>query len=171
MSELTTDAIAQMLNLEPHIESGQFVQTYRSSRLSLLEGYDGERAASTAIYYLFTPEGFSILHRVKSDEIFHFYLGDPLEMLLLHPNGSSQVLELSSRLLAGGRPQIVVPAGVWQGTRLKAGGKMALTGATVAPGFEYADYEEGVLDALLEQYPLERERIITLTRQETVRPT
>jgi len=127
-------------------------------------GYEGPRAASTAIYYLFTPRGFSILHRVASDEIFHFYLGDPLEMLLLHPDGSSQLLELSSRLLEGGRPQIVVPAGVWQGTRLKSGGAMALSGATVAPGFEYTDYEEGVRGVLLEQYPLEGERIVALTR-------
>jgi len=164
MSYLTPKAITQLLKLEPHIESGQFVQTYRSSLNLSLENYDSERAASTAIYYLFTPEGFSILHRVASDEIFHFYLGDPLEMLLLHPNGSSQVLELSSRLLEGGRPQIVVPAGVWQGTRLKVGGAMALSGATVAPGFEYADYEEGVRSVLLEQYPLERERIVALTR-------
>jgi len=164
MTELNAEEIARLLRLEPHIESGQFVQTYRSSLNLSLEGYEGARAASTAIYYLFTPGGFSILHRVVSDEIFHFYLGDPLEMLLLHPNGSSQVLELSSRLLEGGRPQIRVPAGVWQGTRLKAGGTVALTGATVAPGFEYADYEEGVRGVLLEEYPLECERIVALTR-------
>ena len=164
MTELSAEEIARLLQLEPHIEGGQFVQTYRSSLNLSLEGYEGARAASTAIYYLFTPEGFSILHRVTSDEIFHFYLGDPLEMLLLHPDGSSQLLELSSRLLKGGRPQIVVPAGVWQGTRLKAGGTLALSGATVAPGFEYADYQEGVREVLLEEYPLERERIVALTR-------
>ena len=164
MTELSAEEIVRLLKLEPHIESGQFVQTYCSSLHLSLAGYEGTRAASTAIYYLFTPSGFSILHRVASDEIFHFYLGDPLEMLLLHPDGSSQLLELSARLLEDGRPQIVVPAGVWQGTRLKAGGVMALSGATVAPGFEYTDYEEGVRGVLLEEYPLERERIVALTR-------
>ncbi len=164
MTAPSPEEIAQLLQLEPHIEGGQFVHTYRSTLNLHLEGYDSDRVASTCIYYLFTPEGFSILHRLASDEIFHFYLGDPLEILILHPNGSSQLLELSNRLLEGGRPQIVIPTGVWQGTRLKAGGVMALIGATVAPGFEYADYEEGVRSALLEQYPLERERIVALTQ-------
>jgi uncharacterized protein len=160
---LTAEYLTQLLNLEPHIEGGRYMQTYRSSLSLKLEGYEGQRAASTAIYYLFTPEGHSRMHRVKTDEIFHFYGGDPLEMLLLLPDGKTEILELSANFSDGGRPQRVIPAGVWQGTRLKAGGKWALIGATVAPGFEFEDYEEGSRADLLESYPLERERIVALT--------
>ena len=163
MSELSAEHITQLLNLEPHVEGGHYIQTYRSSLNLNIEGYGGARAASSAIYYLFTPEGHSRMHRVKTDEIFHFYLGDPLEMLLLYPDGKGETLELSANFLDGGRPQILIPAGVWQGTRLKAGGKFALIGATVAPGFEFADYEEGLRAELLERYPLERERLEALT--------
>lgn len=163
MSELTADDLTQLLNLEPHIEGGRYVQTYRSSLNLHLEGYQGARAASSAIYYLFTPQGHSRMHRVKSDEIFHFYGGDPLEMVLLYPDGHSETLELSANFLGGGRPQIVIPAGVWQGTRLQGGGKWALIGATVSPGFEFADYEEGLRADLLEKYPLEVGRITALT--------
>src|SRR5581483_11176343 len=100
-------------------------------------------AAATAIYYLLTPDTVSAMHRLATDEIFHFYLGDPVEMLQLRPDGSHRVAILGPDLDAGQRPQIVVPRGVWQGARLVPGGRFALLGTTVAPGFDYADYETG----------------------------
>ena len=109
-------------------------------------------------------ETFSEMHVLASDEIFHFYLGDPVEMLLLYPSGQSLLLTLGPDLAAGQRPQILVPAGVWQGTRLVEGGKLALLGCTVTPGFDYADYESGRYAELAAKWPAEAERIRKLAR-------
>ena len=104
------------------------------------------------------------MHRLASDEVFHIYLGDPVEMLQLFPNGSGNVVTLGQDLEKGMRPQVVVPRGVWQGSRLVPGGRFALLGTTVAPGFEFADYEQGRRDDLLEAYPAFREIILALAR-------
>ena len=113
--------------------------------------FAGERSHGTAIYYLLTPDSFSAMHRLPGDEVFHFYLGDPVEMLELHPDGSATTTVLGSdpRTM---RLQHVVLGGTWQGTRLVAGGAWALLGCTVAPGFDYADYEAGTGD-LMNEYP------------------
>ncbi len=113
----------------------------RSPRAALPSRYGGARAAGTAIYYLLTPDTFSAMHRLASDEIFHFYLGDPVEMLHLHPDGTHQVLVIGPDLEAGQRPQVIVPRHTWQGARLIPGGRYALLGTTVAPAFDYTDYE------------------------------
>jgi predicted cupin superfamily sugar epimerase len=125
--------------------------------------YSGPRAFGTCIYYLLTPTTFSAMHRLQSDEIFHFYLGDPVEMLQLWPDGSGKIVTLGSDLQAGMHPQVIVPRGVWQGARLVAGGKFALLGCTVAPGFDFADYEHGRREELIRDYPQFRERIVALT--------
>jgi predicted cupin superfamily sugar epimerase len=104
------------------------------------------------------------MHRLPGDEIFHFYLGDPVEMLQLFPDGRTEILVLGADLQAGQKPQHVVPAGVWQGSSLLAGGKWALLGATMAPGFDYADYEQGQRELLSKQYPEQSSRITRLTR-------
>jgi uncharacterized protein len=96
--------------------------------------------------------------------VFHFYLGDPVEMLQLLPGGDGRVHLLGTNLAAGMRPQVLVPGDVWQGTRLFPGGGLALLGTTVAPGFDLADYEPGERAALLAAYPAFAERIIALTR-------
>jgi predicted cupin superfamily sugar epimerase len=149
-------------------EGGYYRETYRASLEIEADGlpsyYAGPRCASTAIYYLLTPEEFSGMHRVRSDEVFHFYLGDPVEMLQLAPDGSSRVVVLGTELHQGMELQVVVPAGVWQGARLRAGGQYALLGATVAPGFEFADFETGSFDTLVAQYPSQRTLLAALTR-------
>jgi hypothetical protein len=122
------------------------------------------RAQSTAIYYLLEPGTFSEMHVLDSYEIFHFYLGDPVEMLQLYPNGRSAVLTLGPDLAAGQHVQLVVPAGVWQGTRLIGEGKVALLGCTVTPGFDFADYRSGSYAELASKWPAEAERIRRLTR-------
>jgi hypothetical protein len=104
------------------------------------------------------------MHVLDSDEIFHFYLGDPVEMLQLYPDGRSALFTLGSDLAAGQHVQLVVPAGVWQGTRLIGDGKVALLGCTVTPGFDFADYRNASYAALASQWPAQAERIRKLTR-------
>jgi hypothetical protein len=166
---ITAEEAIHLLGLKPHpVEGGYFAETYRSDeRLPagcLPEGYGGERSLFTAIYYLLTPGTFSALHRLRSDEVFHFYLGDPVEMLLLWPDGTGRVLVLGHDLLNGLRLQAVVPRGVWQGARLRPGGRFALLGTTVSPGFDFADYEAGDREALASAYPRFRRLIRALTR-------
>ena len=151
--------VANKLGLEPHPEGGYFRETYRSQQtIPTIRGGDGkilkDRAVATAIYYLVTPDSFSALHKVSSDETFHFYTGDPVEMLLLKPNGDHEVVLLGSNILGGELPQFTVQAGYWQGTRLRAGSThFALLGTTVYPGFDFQDFEMGTASALSQQYP------------------
>ncbi|MGA2317552.1 MAG: cupin domain-containing protein [Thermodesulfobacteriota bacterium] len=167
---LTADQIKVLFNLKPHPEEGgYFVETYRSSETisekALTSRYKGVRSFGTAIYYLLTPETISAMHRLQSDEIFHFYLGDPVEMVQLWPDGSGRVLILGSDILNGMQPQVVIPRGIWQGARLIKDGKFALLGTTVSPGFEFEDYEMGDRDELLKSYPKFRDLIIALTKR------
>jgi len=166
---ITTDQIKSLLNLKPHLtEGGFFVETYRSSeyisRNSLPDRYDSDRSLGTAIYYLLTPETFSAIHRLQTDEIFHFYLGDPVEMLQLWPDGSGRIFTLGHDILNGMEPQIIVPRGIWQGARLRPGGRFALLGTTVAPGFEFNDYESGRRETLVASHPQFRDLIVALTK-------
>jgi len=152
----TAKQLIRLLKLRPHPrEGGYFVETYRSDegflRKALPKRYYGKRAHSTAIYYLLTSGTISPLHRLKSDEVYHFYLGDPVEVLLLGKKARTVIL--GTKLSKGERPQLVVPKGVWQGLRLKKGGRFALLGTTVAPGFDYSDYEAADGRALVLKYP------------------
>ncbi len=160
---LTPAEIKALLKLEPHpVEGGFFRRTYTSA--GSVELPRGARAQGTAIYYLLEPGTFSEMHVLDSDEIFHFYLGDPVEMLQLHPDGRSAVFTLGLDLAAGQHVQLVVPAGVWQGTRLIGDGKVALLGCTVTPGFDFADYRSASFAELVSRWPADAERIGKLTR-------
>ena len=166
---MTADQIINSLRLKPHPEEGgYFVETYRSqefiSKEALPDRYDGARSYGTAIYYLLTPDTFSALHRLRSDEVFHFYLGDPVEMLQLWPDGTGKVVLLGTDVLNGMVPQVIVPKGVWQGARLVEGGRFALLGTTVAPGFDARDYESGRRDILIKSFSQLRDFIIALTK-------
>jgi predicted cupin superfamily sugar epimerase len=162
---MTADQIKSLLRLEPHpVEGGWFRRTYTS--VGSVELARGMRAQGTAIYYLLEAGTFSEMHVLASDEIFHFYFGDPVEMLQLHEDGrGSAVFTLGGDLSAGQNVQLVVPAGVWQGTRLVEGGKVALLGCTVTPGFDFADYRGGSYAELAAKWPAEAERIRKLTRR------
>lgn len=148
-------------------EGGLYAETYRSGenipREALANRYSETKPCGTAILYMLLPGDFSTLHRLPSDEIYHFYLGDPVEMLLLLPDGSSQVITLGQDVLNGQKVQFVAPSGVWQGSRLLEGGRYALLGTTMAPGFTPSDFEAADPDALLRDYPAEAERIAQLT--------
>jgi predicted cupin superfamily sugar epimerase len=165
---LTALQIIERFQLKPlTIEGGYFRETYRSTLTvpaeSLPQEYHSARNASTAIYYLLTPDTFSVMHRVKSDEVFHFYAGDAVEMLQLLPEGGGSIVTIGNDLAAGHQPQVIVPAGVWQGCRLVPGGRLALMGCTVAPGFDYADYTAGNRAELIASHPLFAEIITVLT--------
>lgn len=170
---MTAADIKRLLQLEAHPrEGGFFARTYSSGEM-LLPGafspshYDGPRATSTAIYYLLEPDTFSEMHVLASDEIFHHYLGDAVEMLQLHPDSSSSRHLLGPDLLSGQRPQLAVPRGVWQGSRLLPPAPacgFALLGCTVAPGFDYADYQAGRCVELQAHWPAEADLITKLTR-------
>ncbi len=166
---MDVQALIRKLGLQPHPEGGYYRQTYRGTDMirqsELPARYRGDRSTGTAIYYLLTADTFSCMHLVQSDEIFHFYLGDPVEQLLLYPDGSGEVRRLGSDALAGHQPQALVPHGVWQGARLIDGGSFALMGATVSPGFDFADFREGDRAELAAKWPEFEAMISKLTRR------
>jgi predicted cupin superfamily sugar epimerase len=165
---LTARDVIERLGLTPLPgEGGYFREVWRSGLeipgAALPAAYAGPRAAGTAIYYLLTADTFSALHRLPGPEIFHFHVGDPVEMLQLRSDGSSEVIVIGADLERGMRPQVIVPGGTWQGCRLAAGGRFVLMGTTMSPGFDVADFELGVRDALIARWPSERARILALT--------
>jgi hypothetical protein len=119
---------------------------------------------ATAIYYLLTPDSFSALHRLAGDELYHFYLGNPVRMLLLYPDGTGRVELLGPDILKGQRVQLAIPAGVWQGAALEAGGRYALLGTTLSPGYEPKDFSLGDRASLTRDYPRFAQQISKLTR-------
>lgn len=176
--------LIKQLSLAPHPEGGFYRETYRC-RLTLPQAalpavYSGTRSASTSIYYLLTPGTFSCMHRIVTDEVFHFYAGDPVEMLQLSESPSAVpdgMILLGNQVGKGQIPQHVVPAGVWQGCRIAPGAGsaaescgsiqsgFALLGCTVAPGFDFADYTEGTRESLTAQFPQFAELIAALTKR------
>jgi predicted cupin superfamily sugar epimerase len=166
---MTADELIATLHLRPlPLEGGYYRETYRSADLlpaGALPRFTTPKAAGTAIYYLLTPHTFSALHRLPTDEVFHFYLGGPVQMLQLSPDGPSRLVTLGPDLKAGQFPQVVVPRGVWQGSFLLPGSPFALLGTTMAPGFDFADYEAGNRDELTRQYPAFADLIRRLTRE------
>ena len=169
---ITPARIIQHLRLQLlPVEGGHFMQSYRApdgiAGEALPARYAGERhLLGGAIYYLLTdhPDSFSALHKLKTDELYHFYLGDPVMLTLLHADGATQRTTLGPNLLAGQHVQFNVRRDVWQGSRLAPGGAFALLGTTMAPAFEPSDYTHGERAALQHQYPQHRALIESLTR-------
>lgn len=164
--KLSSQDVISLLNLEPLPgEGGFFHQTYKSStRLDIPD--IGNRAVSTAIYYLMTQKEFSALHRLKHDEVFHFYRGTPVEMLQIYPDGQYKIFILGNDVARQHMPQVIVPSGVWQGLRLLHSDRddWALLGTTVAPGFEFADFELGDRASIADRFPDIRKLIEKFTR-------
>jgi hypothetical protein len=149
------------LALGPHPEGGWYRETYRSAETldALPARFGGPRAVSTAIYYLLRAGERSALHRIKSDEVWHHYAGDAVTLWLFGPGDEARTLTLGG----DGAPQAVVPAGAWYGARVADGGAYALMGGTVAPGFDFADFELAERAALLARWPAHRAVIEALT--------
>lgn len=140
------------------VEGILFRQTWRLD--------DGDRIVGTCIYGALTDahDSFSAMHRLTDTEIWHFYAGHPIDVLLLHPDGDHEEHRLGSNVLAGETPQLVVPPGTWMGGRLAPGGTFALFGNTMAPGFTSASFENGDRNRLCAQWPAVADRIRDLTR-------
>ncbi len=156
---MTADQVINALGLVPlDQEGGLVLETYKSSQKTA----DGD-AACTAIFYLLRGSSFSHLHRLSGDELYHFYLGDPVELTELLPDGSVRTTTLGSGITHGECLQHLVPAGNWQGSRLKESGSWALLGTTMCPGYRQDMYEHGDRAKLLRQYPSERDSILRLT--------
>lgn len=157
--------LIQTLGLVPHPERGFYAETYRASAQVASAAHAGDRSASTAIYFLVVDdEPATSLHRLKSDEVFHLYEGGPLEILQLRADGSVVVSRLGLDVAAGERPQAVVPAGTWFGTELVAGATHCLVGCTVAPGFQFADFDLADGPELETRYPSAADRIRRMRR-------
>lgn len=170
MTRVSAESLIQDLALEPlPWEGGYYRETWRSDvtipQQALGSAYAGSRAAGTSIYYMLTPDTLSKMHRLPSPETFHFYMGDAVEMLLLHPDGSDQVITFGQNLSAGQHLQFTILGNTWMGGKLSAGYEhgFALMGTTVAPGFDFDDLEMGATDSLLHEYPKPSELIRALT--------
>lgn len=168
MSEPTADALIEALGLLPHPEGGFYRETHRDALVlgtnALPARFGGPRHASTAIYYLLRRGDFSAFHRIESDEVWHHYLGAALTVHVLHADGRHEALRLGKNLAAGERPQATVPAGAWFGSRIEGPGEHALVGCTVAPGFDFADFEMARREELLELAPEHAALVLELTR-------
>lgn len=157
--------LIETLKLVPHPERGYYAESHRDAERVRSSSHAGERSASTAIYFLISAdEPITFLHRLASDEVFHLYEGGPLEVLRLLPDGSADVPRLGLDLARGERPQLVLPRGTWFGTELVSGATHCLVGCTVAPGFEFSDFELADAAELARRYPSMRARIARMRR-------
>lgn len=167
----STEQIIKHFDLKPLPEEGGYYnEIYRSEEKTpssaLPERYESSRCFGTSIYFLLKKGVFSALHRLKSDEIYHFYMGDPVKVLLLFPEGETKTVTLGNDFTRGHQPQLVIPKGTWQGCLLEnADAEFALMGCTVSPGFEFEDFEVGERKKLTERYPQQKELIEQLTRK------
>lgn len=157
----------QRLDLSAHPEGGYYRETYRSpttiSEGALPDRFEGERDVAALIYFLLPGNSFSALHRIQQDEVWHFYAGHPLTLHQIDPDGTYRTCTLSRRLDEGHVLHAVVPAGTWFGATVSAEDGYALMGCTTAPAFDFADFELGGRDALMEAFPQHRSLIERLT--------
>jgi predicted cupin superfamily sugar epimerase len=159
----------EKLGLAAHPEGGHYRQTYRADLIlakeSLPDGFTGMRAVSTAIYFLLQGEEFSAFHRLRSDEVWHFYVGSALVVHVIEEDGRYSEILLGSDPEAGEVLQAVVKAGCWFGSRVRDGRGFALVGCTVAPGFDFEDFEMAKREELVREYPQHWGVIEELTRE------
>jgi len=161
----TIDSWVTKLNLQPHPEGGFFKETYRASEMasSLPKRFDGERNFSTAIYFLLRSEDISVFHRIKSDELWHFYQGSTLLIYVLDEKRLT-VHRLGSNPDQSESFQVLIPANCWFGAHVEKSNSFALCGCTVAPGFDFQDFEMADRNELLKKYPGYEKEILRLTR-------
>ena len=163
--KIEAQSLIESLNLKPlPLEGGYFRETYRSEATLPSQKNGNVKSVSTCIYYLLTGQTFSAFHRLPSDEIWHFYCGAAVNLHTICDDGSIESIKLSGDIATGAAPQVVVKAGTWQAAELAEEGSFALLGCTVAPAFDFEDYEHGERKVLLEQFPQHQEVISRLTR-------
>lgn len=166
--EYPVNYFVNKFELQPHPEGGYFAETYRATEQiageHLPDRFAGSRNFSTAIYFLLEGHNFSAFHRIQSDEIWHFYYGEPLHVYVIHPNGELELLRLGADLESGSVFQAPVKAGCWFASRPASGEGFSFVGCTVSPGFDFADFELAEQDKLTADFPQHGELIAALTR-------
>jgi predicted cupin superfamily sugar epimerase len=164
---LSATEIMKLLDLHPHPTCGFTKEIYRSAeqvpKADLPAGYDGPRTLGGFLYFLVTDQAHIRLHRIWSDQMYHHYFGDPLDVLLLYPDGSSEVRVVGADLAAGMRPQLLVPGGTFHAGRIRSGGNYALLGTSVWLRAEPSDVEMGNVDSLIAKYPVAKAEIVSFT--------
>jgi uncharacterized protein len=160
---LLPDEVMKLLDLRPHPTCGFTNEIYRSAiqvpKADLPAGYDGPRTLGGFLYFLVTERAHIRLHRIRSDQMYHHYFGEPLEVLLLYPDGKSEVRVVGADLAAGMRPQLLVPGGTFHAGRIRAGGNYALLGTSVWLRAEPSDVEMGNVEMLTAKYPAAKAEI------------
>lgn len=162
---ITAASLIRRLKLRRHPEGGYYRETYRAkeSAKGLPRRFAGSRCFSTAIYFLLRGKDVSRLHRLQSDELWHFYAGGALSIHVITPAGKHQLVKLGNNLKRGEAFQAAIPAGCWFGAALNKRRAYSLVGCTVAPGFDFADFEPADRRRLLAQYPQHAKIIRSLT--------
>jgi predicted cupin superfamily sugar epimerase len=167
---MTVDFLVKHLELVSHPEGGFYKETYRSlakaPQQALPKGFQGDRNFATAIYFLIERDNFSALHKIKSDETWHFYAGHALEVIELDEHGNLTTTPIGNDIAAGETFQYTVKANTWFGSRVKAGGSFSLVGCTVSPGFDFADFEMANRMDLIEKFPQHAHIIAQMTRSQ-----
>lgn len=164
---MAADYYIKKLGLEKHPEGGWFKEVYRSSEEisgeHLPERFSGKRHHSTSIYFLLSSDTFSAFHRIKSDELWHFYEGSAVTIYIIDRDGNYSEITLGRNIDSGEVLQCVIPHGVWFGAKVSSADSFCLVGCTVAPGFHFDDFELAERDELLKLFPRYREIIERLT--------
>lgn len=160
---MTASYYVDKFAMQPHPEGGYFAETYRSAELipevGLPDRFGGARSFCTAIYFLLESHHISALHRIASDEVWHFYAGGALDIFVITPTGELALIRLGNKPEEGDVFQAVVPAGCWFGSKPALGTDFSLVGCTVAPGFDFTDFEMASQEALVQEFPQHREVI------------
>lgn len=157
-------ALLASYSFESHPEGGSYLETYRSECESSFVGFTGLRSSCTGIYFLLKEGEFSSLHRIKSDEMWHFYLGGPLEIIEVTPEGRLISTILGKDFNNNQHLQYVVKKGHWFGSRPLKGSSYSFLGCTVSPGFDFQDFELAQRCSLTQAYPQHRSLIESYTR-------
>lgn len=161
--------LVQKFDLLPHPEGGFYKEVYRSegviAQSQLGHQFSGDRNYCTSIYFLLTSANFSGFHRIKQDEVWHFYQGSPLQIHVIHPNGNYELHRIGFDLAENLTPQFVVPAGAWFASCVENANDFSLVGCTVAPGFDFDDFELAKKNDLIAKYPQHANIITQLTKQ------
>ena len=154
---LSAKELISRYHLQPHPEGGYYAQTYKSEETiaatALSNRFTGDRNLSTAIYFLLEQKDFSAFHRIKSDELWHFYAGGGLHIYVIHPDGKGEELKLGDDIQNGYSFQQCVPAGCWFASAPINVDSFSFVGCTVSPGFNFDDFELAEKELLIEKFP------------------
>ena len=165
---LTTSELINKFEMLPHPEGGYYKETYKSiettAKDALPQRFGGDRHFSTAIYFLLEQGNFSAFHKIASDECWHFYAGQTLLIYVIHDTGNLEIIRLGNDILNGETFQYIVPAGCWFASEPSPTSSYSFVGCTVAPGFEFEDFEMAKADSLIIQYPQHEKEIKRLCR-------